>query len=407
MRTTSTHAALPQIKPAQLHKFHVALQQWYERHGRHDLPWRHTDDSYRIWLSEVMLQQTQVATVLSRFYHPFLERFPTVNALAAAPQEAVLKAWEGLGYYSRARNLHAAAKRIVLEGGFPPLTRKLALSASLQDASLTLPLRRNVYVSPASPTQLLFERLLNLPGIGRNTATAILAFAYHQPVAILEANVKRIVARIFALETPSDVELWAGAETLLNHAKPFDYNQAMMDLGSLICLPKYPKCNECPANNICKGKANPTAYPAPKVKKQTPVREVTIEVREDAQGRIYLEPRAEKLLGGLYGFPQVPLQSSNSRPEGEAKARSGRVSEAKVGKPPSINILGTVTHTYSHFKLIGHVVGVKVNATANSPYWHSLAEISDLPLSTVDHKVLALVEKRHSAQKKTPKDNLT
>lgn len=323
----STPARASQIKPTNLVRFHLALAKWYQTHGRHDLPWRNTTDPYHIWLSEVMLQQTQVSTVRDRFYGPFLKKFPTIAALAAAPSEAVMKAWEGLGYYSRARNLHKAAQQLDSEGGLPPFAT----------SSLTLPLRGS-----ASPTHDLLQRLLGLPGIGRNTASAILAFAYHQPVAILEANVKRVVARVFALETPSEPELWTYAHALLGeghlsepsarsrHAQggrvaalhnrtehagdkqigqrndlmnSFDYNQAMMDIGSMVCTPKNPNCNACPASSICKGKIAPEKYPAPKAKKQTPTREVIIHMREDARGAIIPRKARREAAWGTLWFP--------------------------------------------------------------------------------------------------------
>ena len=341
-RTTSKPAP-EQIKPAAIRRFHHALHAWYKTHGRHDLPWRTTVDPYRIWLSEVMLQQTQVSTVLTRFYQPFLAMFPTVQSLADAPREKVMKAWEGLGYYRRAGNLHEAAK----------LART------------------------GMPTDV--QGLLALPGIGRNTAHAVAAFAYHHPVAILEANVKRVVARIFALATPSDTELWEGAEFLLNRHEPFHYNQAMMDLGSLVCTPKNPDCPSCPANHICLGKATPEKYPTKKIKRSIPTREVIIHVRVDAARRYFLETRDAALLGGLYGFPQTPL----------------------VKKPAYC--IGIVTHVYSHFKLTGHVVLERSDKYMNSNDWHSRSEITALPLSKLDHKVLALVENCHSAQKKSAK----
>ncbi len=348
----STPACTSQIKPTNLVRFHHALVKWYEANGRHGLPWRTTTDPYHIWLSEVMLQQTQVATVRERFYFPFLEKFPTIAALANAPRESVMKAWEGLGYYRRAGNLHEAAKQLSTQGGLP--------------------------IASTPPS---IDELLALSGIGRNTASAILAFAYHQPVAILEANVKRIIARVFALETPSDTALWEGAEALLNHAEPFNYNQAMMDIGSLICTPKNPKCEQCPASVICAGKTSPERYPTPKAKKQVPTRDVTIHVREDTRGRLFLEKRDEALLGGLYGFPQSAVIASDSA---------------------AIH-LGHVTHVYSHFKLIGHVIHERITSKPNSPDWHTREEIVALPLSKLDHKVLALVENCHSTKKKTAK----
>lgn len=354
-KSSSTAAALPQIKAAQLRTFHTRLMAWYRQHGRHDLPWRQTGDAYEIWLSEVMLQQTQVATVLSRFYHPFLRTFPTVQSLGRAPLEKVLKAWEGLGYYRRAGFLHKAAQQVLHQGGHMPTD---------------------------------VEGLRALPGIGRNTAHAIAAFAYRQPVAILEANVKRIVARIFALERPTDNDLWAGAEALLNKKDPFDHNQSMMDLGALICTPRAPKCTICPAQNICEGKHAPETYPAPKAKKQTPTRSYKILVLEDASGRLHLEARADALLGGLYGFPQIPVTTDLRYPMREMHVEHW-------------GEIGPVTHIYSHFRLEGTVIHGKLRKRMNSPGWYSIEEIAELPLSGVDHKVLKLF--RHTGQKPAPK----
>jgi A/G-specific adenine glycosylase len=377
-RTSSTAAEIQQIKAARLRTFHHRLSEWYATHGRHDLPWRKTADPYHIWVSEVMLQQTQVATVLARFYFPFLAKFPTVEALAAAPRESVMKAWEGLGYYRRAGYLHEAAKQLVSEGGLPPF------------ASLTPPLRG----SPTA-THGLLQRLLNLPGIGRNTAHAILAFGYHQPVAILEANVKRVLARIFALENPNEKQLWEGADILLNIREPFDYNQAMMDVGSLICTPRNPRCDECPANLICEGKTSPEIYPAPKAKKQIPTRYVNIVVREDASGKLYLEQRSDALLGGLYGFAQVNVIARSGSDAAIQKYK-------KTGSPRYTRddgvYLANVTHTYSHFHLVGAIYYQQLPIKKRGKNWHARADISALPLSKLDHKVLAVIDARHSRQ---------
>ena len=281
-----------------------------------------------------MLQQTQVATVQARYYGPFLKQFPTAQALAAAPREAVMKAWEGLGYYRRAGHLHEAAK---------------------------------VLVKQATQRCDAYDALIALPGIGKNTAHAILAFAFHQPAAICEANIKRIVARIFALTTPSDAELWQAAEALLNTAEPFHHNQAMMDLGALLCTPKAPDCKACPAHTLCKGKKTPEDFPQKKVKKSVPTKQVFIVVQRDSEGRYHLQKRGEKLLGGLYGFTQ------QSRPPRDAQT------------------LGKLTHIYSHFRLEAQIV-LQCVAQANSPDWYTQAQIKMLPLSTLDKKVLALVK---------------
>ena len=340
------------------------MAKWYRTHGRHSLPWRNTADPYHIWVSEVMLQQTQVATVLARFYHPFLETFPTIQHLASAPREKVMKAWEGLGYYRRAGFLHEAAK-ISIEGGLAPY----ALLTPTASGS------RN------SATHDDVAALMNLPGIGRNTAHAILAFAHHKPVAILEANVKRVVARIFALRTPTDDQLWRGAEALLDAEHPFDYNQSMMDLGAGVCTPKSPDCPACPANVICRGQQEPEAYPAPKAKKKVPVRHVYIEVREDAAGKLYLEKRADALLGGLWGFPQAPAESASA----------------------GTTEIGNVVHIYTHFRLEGTVLWQKLATKKRGTNWLTRDEIAALPLSKLDHKILKLMDARHSAAPKAGK----
>lgn len=317
---------------------HKSLHAWYARQGRKDLPWRNTDDAYAIWVSEIMLQQTQVSTVLARYYYPFLEKFPTIEALAEAPERAVLKAWEGLGYYQRARNLHKAAK--LAAKGLPKTV----------------------------------EELLALPGIGRNTAHAIAAFAYHQPVPVLEANVKRVIARFFALVDPSPAMLWEKAEALLDRKNPFDYNQAMMDIGALICTPRNPRCGECPLSPECKGKTAPERYPAKqKQAKRQPVRERVLMVYARPDGKIGLEERSSgRLLSGLYGFPQM---------------------EAKPSMPKGARKLGDIRHVYSHFVLQAEVWKVRAKNTLPDMEvsWYSLKQIADLPLSRADHKVLQLV----------------
>jgi A/G-specific adenine glycosylase len=379
VKTSSSTAPLPQIKAAGLRTFHARLARWYKTHGRHELPWRQTRDPYAIWLSEVMLQQTQVSTVLARFYHPFLKTFPTVQHLASAPREKVMKAWEGLGYYRRAGFLHEAAKKIILEGG--PLPPSPTLTPRVPSGSRS-----------CGAMQTILDFWGSKPGIGRNTAHAITAFAYHQPVAILEANVKRVVARIFALEAPSENQLWVGAESLLNKQQPFDYNQAMMDLGSLICTPRNPDCPACPANAICQGKPNPQAYPTPKVKKKVPLRQLKILVLEDASGKLHLEKRSDALLGGLYGFPQVPATTDLRYPMREMNIAREHWKTA-----------GNVVHIYSHFRLEGEVIHGILRQRMNSPGWYSREEIAQLPLSGIDHKVLALIDKHHTPKKKRVK----
>src|ERR1700739_733218 len=201
--------------------FRRALLRWYD-HNRRDLPWRKTRDPYRIWLSEIMLQQTRVAAVLDH-YRTFLQRFPSVEALAVAPEEAVLAAWSGLGYYRRARMLHQCAKELAEKHGgrFP------------QSA----------------------EALRALPGIGRYTASAIASIAFHEPTAVVDGNVERVVQRLTGRELAAE-EIWRKAQSLLSTSRPGDFNQSMMELGATVCLPRVPRCLTCAVQNWCAGKTS-------------------------------------------------------------------------------------------------------------------------------------------------------
>lgn len=308
------------------------LFEWYQKYGRHDLPWRQSSDAYHIYLSEIMLQQTQVKTVMERFYFPFLKRFPTLNDIANAHLDDVLKQWEGLGYYTRAKNLHHSA-----------LTCKGVLPQSV-------------------------EELQALKGIGKSTAYAIGAFAYHQVLPILDANVKRILCRFFGLESRDEKVLWQKAWEFLNTSHPYEHNQAMMDLGSLVCKGKNPLCHECPLQEDCVGKAHPHNYPRPKQKAPTPTRQKVALVLEN-EGKLGLIQRRERLLHGLWGFVQV-----DERPQNSVK-------------------LGKVEHIYTHFKLQLEVFTCKDFKEVDG--WFSLGDIEQLALSTVDKKILKLWEKHH------------
>jgi len=305
---------------------HKNIQNWYQKYGRLDLPWRTTNDPYHIYLSEVMLQQTQVKTVLERYYFPFLEKFPTLKALGRAPLDDVLKMWEGLGYYNRAKNLH-------------------------QTATLVDTLPKNI------------DELINLPGIGKNTAHAVATFAFNQPVPIMEANVKRILCRLHTFKTPKEKELWEIAYRLIDKVNPFNYNQAMMDIGATICLPKNPKCELCPLNNICKGQKEPTLYPTKK-KRIVPIREqnILLNVYDD---RLSLTQRKGKFLHGLWGFESVEVPVC------------------------AAEYIGEVTHTYTHFKLICKLYVYYENSPDQIEYF-SEDEIQKLAISKVDEKIVKL-----------------
>lgn len=250
------------------------LLDWYDANARR-LPWRGTKDPYRVWLSEIMLQQTR-AEAVARYYDRFLERFPDVHALAAAPEDEVLKLWEGLGYYSRARNLHAAAKRISAAGGRFPDT---------------------------------VEGLEGLPGVGPYAARAVASIAYNLCVPALDGNQMRVLSRVLAeervLKTPFDLE--AEASACISRARPGDYNQALMDLGSGVCTPKRPKCPACPLSPVCRARAAGDAEryplrPAPVPKREEPR---TVFLIETPEGVCVRRRDGERLLGGLYEFPSV------------------------------------------------------------------------------------------------------
>lgn len=316
-------------------KIHNNIQNWYKIHGRLDLPWRTTDDPYHIYLSEVMLQQTQVKTVLERYYFPFLKKFPTLKALRFAPLDDVLKMWEGLGYYNRAKNLHKTAQ--------------------------ILSQRQAQGVAPTLPNDI--DELIKLPGIGKNTAHAVATFAYKKPVPIMEANIKRILCRLNKLMIPTDKELWDIAYKLVDKENPFDYNQAMMDIGAILCTPKNPQCDACPLSSICKGKEEPTLYPTKK-KRVVPTREQNIMISVYNE-RLSLSQRKGKFLHGLWGFDdtEVPLCASE--------------------------YLGEVTHAYTHFKLICKVY-VYDELDKEQDNYFSAPEIRKLAISKVDDKILNL-----------------
>ena len=307
-------------------KTHQNIHHWYKVNGRVDLPWRNTDESYYIYLSEVMLQQTQVKTVLERYYIPFIERFPSLKLLGEAPLDDVLKMWEGLGYYNRAKNLHKTAS----------LVEKL-------------------------PDQI--DELIKLPGIGKNTAHAIAAFAFKQPVPVMEANVKRILCRLYEIKIPHDIKLWELAYDLLDRKNPFDYNQAMMDIGATICLPKNPKCQVCPLNDICKGQKDPLRYPTKKTR-AVPTREenVLVHLYDD---KLALTQRTGKFLHGLWGFEPIEVP------------------------PCASEYIGEVAHAYTHFKLKCKIYLYHESSPEQTDYF-SKEQIKRLAISKVDEKIVKL-----------------
>lgn len=363
------------------------LLAWFEKNKR-DLPWRVLSahgkrEPYRVWLAEVMLQQTQVATVIPYFAR-WLARFPTLADFAAAPLDDVLKQWEGLGYYSRARNFHRAAQMVMGElGGAMPET---------------------------------VEGLLKLPGIGRYTAGAIASLAFNQDAPILDGNVKRVWARVFALTEMNDDTLWAISRDLLPKGRAGEFNEALMDLGATLCTPRNPKCGECPINQDCQAYAQgkPEAYPIKANKAPTPHKDIGTLLLLNAQGQALMGQRpANGLLGGLWGFVSgeiaINAESSVVLPlfaqEGDAATQMAEQVLQRLGlslKLVEVSALGTVKHGFTHFKITRHVVlahtvqafALPVTEAYQQLRWISPADVSTLALTRSDQKIAALWQKR-------------
>ncbi len=293
-----------------MQEFSTRLIAWQKRHGRHDLPWQQTRDAYRIWLSEIMLQQTQVATVIP-YYARFLERFPDIQALAAAPVEEVLELWAGLGYYARARNLHRCAQEVVARYGgvFPRLPAEIA----------------------------------ELPGIGRSTAAAIASFAYGARAAILDGNVKRVLTRCFGIEgfpgKPAiERALWQLAESLLPATGGEAYTQGLMDLGATLCTRSRPRCGDCPMRGLCVAERDGRQTELHHVKpaKALPEREAVVTIFTDGVS-VLLERRPPAgIWGGLLALP-----------EGEPEILAAQLGLRAAGS----EALPPLRHTFTHFRL--------------------------------------------------------
>ena len=336
------------------------LLEWYGK-SRRDLPWRRSDDPYRIWLSETMLQQTRVETVVP-YYRRFLERFPDLRSLALADEQEVLKQWEGLGYYSRARNLKRAAEMVLRDHGGRV---------------------------PSDP-----EALGSLPGIGRYTSGAIRSIAFKQPAPVVDGNVKRVLARLLAEPGLSETRLWELAGQLVEGEHPDLLNQALMELGATVCVPRNPLCPTCPLRRGCAGAATgrPEDFPAraPRPPPRT-VRALGGILR--SRGRLLLLRRPSRgLLGGLWEIPSVPGDDPGALVEA-LRERTGLGSRAGAA-------LGEVRHVFTHRDLTLRVVelerdGGRKRAPAGDAeaLWCGSAEIARLPLSRLMHKVLELAER--------------
>jgi A/G-specific adenine glycosylase len=345
--------------------FSQAVIDWQRAHGRHALPWQNTRDAYRVWLSEIMLQQTQVAAVLG-YYARFLERFPTVHDLAAAPIDEVMAYWSGLGYYTRARNLHACARRVVDEYGgvFPP------------DPAL----------------------LAGLPGIGRSTAAAIAAFSNGVRAAILDGNVKRVFARVFGIDAypgakPVEDALWRRAQALLPSGEGIEsYTQGLMDLGATLCTRSRPDCPRCPLRERCAAFATgrTAQLPVRKPKKATPEKRAVMLAVIDG-GEVLLQQRpASGIWGALCSLPEV----DGHAPIDAAAPDAGQVAAqaALFGEVEEVEALLPLVHVFTHYKLhiLPYHVALSARAALPDGYlWWKLAQIGDAPLPAPVKRLLA------------------
>ncbi|NEV62026.1 A/G-specific adenine glycosylase [Thiorhodococcus minor] len=318
--------------------FAQRLLHWRDRHGRTDLPWQRDRTPYRVWVSEIMLQQTQVAVVIP-YFERFMARFPGLIELAEADLEGVLAHWSGLGYYARARNLHRAAREIRDQHG------------------------------GCFPTDLAAVQAL--PGIGRSTAGAILSLACGQRHPILDGNVKRVLTRHFGIEGwpgKSDVlaRLWGLAEGCTPAERVGDYNQGMMDLGATICTRHRPACQDCPVGKSCLARAQgrQSELPAPKPPKALPTRATLMLAVRNADGEILMEQRPPTgIWGGLWSLPEVAAETT---PEQWCLTHFG-------AKPSQVEMLPQRRHTFSHYRLIIQVAALRVETTPNA-----IGERSDL-----------------------------
>ena len=344
--------------------FRDALLVWFERHQR-EMPWRHIDDPYRIWVSEVMLQQTQVKKVVD-YYEKFIDRFPSVRDLAAAPLQDVLKVWEGLGYYARARNLHKAAQVIVneLDGEIP----------------------------------LDYATFRKLPGVGDYSAAAVQSIAFNAPYAAVDGNIKRVLARLFLMDAPvndakSAKVFQQRANALLDRDAPGLFNQAMMELGAMVCRPKSPTCLVCPVNAFCEAfrTMRQDEFPKRRASKPTPEHPLAVGVIYNSAGEVLITQRQlDGLLGGLWEFPGGEIADG----ETAEVACVRTIAEVVNLSVTNLRYLTRVRHAFTHFKIVVDVFQCDYEAgevVLNGPRdakWVTVAALREYPLPRATHKFL-------------------
>lgn len=346
----------------------ASLARWYRREKR-DLPWRGARDPYHILVSEFMLQQTQVKTVIP-FYRRWIASFPTAGVLAGARESRVLKHWEGLGYYSRARNLHRSAKLMVKE-----------YQGSVPDA---------------------MEEILKLPGVGRYTAGAVLSIAFGRGVPALDGNVKRVLSRLFRLEEngvapASENRLLRVAEQMIPARRPGDFNQALMELGATVCLPRNPLCLLCPIQSVCIARRDGVQERFPPAKMKSAAKNIEVSAAViHRNGKTYIQQRPKKgLMGGLWEFPGGKIEKNES-PE-DCLVREIR-EELGVQIKIKEKIM-TIKHSYTRFRVTLHVFTCalpsgRIRATSCDQWkWASPLEIGEFPFPAANVKILNYLEK--------------
>mgnify|MGYP002518853848 CR=1 FL=1 len=312
-----------------LKAFHQAILKWYDAHGRKNLPWRTFDTplcderlqginaAYGVYISEIMLQQTQVNRVLEHFYFPFLKKFPNLTSLSNADESELLKAWQGLGYYSRARNLKLCASECVAK------------------------------FDGVLPSEV--SELRKLKGIGTYTAGAIACFGYKKAVSFIDGNIKRVFSRLFALSSPTQRELEAKASKLLYKQNAFDYNQALIDLGALVCTPKGAKCGICPLYEFCAGKFAPQKYPQ---NKKVEYEKLNLSLLVACfKGKIAIQKSTQKLYKGLYNLPQIDDELAK---------------KCKIGAKKACKFIGEFKHAYTKYRLNVRVYECVFDETAQN-----------------------------------------
>ena len=350
-------------------EFNRLLLGWYGIHAR-VLPWRKKTDAYAVWVSEIMLQQTRVDTVIP-YYQKWMNLFPDVQSLAAADEQQVLAAWEGLGYYSRARNMLKTARLVCekYDGRFPSSTAELK----------------------------------HLPGIGRYTAAAVASIGYNADEAVLDGNVKRVFARIYQIDEPVNTPggekiLWPMVQALLPAGRGSDFNQALMDLGATICIPQNPACEKCPVSKLCVSFRDHRQEDYPKLREKPPIPHYTVSaavLRRD--GRVLIARRPSKgLLGGLWEFPGGKVEEG----ETHASALVREIHEELGVEIEPLDRLGTYRHAYTHFKVTLQAwfadlkEGEPAALEASEIRWAKIEELAAYPMGKIDRAISTDLEKQ-------------